>query len=94
MTQDEQVSRSNRGRTFWIERLGEFGALWAAVRLTGAELPQRSSARVGGLWATVGILACDLAVQHERGMRKPLVSLARHGEAWSGGFDGNGGLAR
>ena len=38
VTQDEPVSRSSRGRTFWIERLGESGALWAAVRLAGALL--------------------------------------------------------
>ena len=35
-----------------------------------------------------------LAVEHERGTGKPLVSLARHGEAWSGRFDGDGGFAR
>ena len=56
--------------------------------------PWRRSTGVGGLGATVGLLACGLAVQHERGMCKPLVSLSRHGEAWSGGFDGDGGSAR
>jgi len=35
-----------------------------------------------------------LAVEHERGTGKPLVSLARHGETWSGSFDGDGGFAR
>ena len=33
----------------------------------------------GGLGATAGLLACGLAIEHERGMGNPLVSLARHG---------------
>ena len=64
---------------------------WGGGVTRRSSAPWRRSTGVGGLGATVGPLARGLAVQHERGMRKPLVSLSRHGEAWSGGFDGDGG---
>ena len=47
----------------------------------------------GGLGATAGLLAYGLAVEHERGMAKPLVTLVWVGDGQSVELGGGGGSA-
>ena len=59
--------------------------------LAGDAFPRRGFAGVGGLGATAGLLACGLAVEHERGMAKPLVTLVWVGDGRSVELGGVGG---